>query len=374
MKKDRLNIGIVTFPIPKSGITPLSNLVDILYPLLDDIHLITGNEGYTFFKEDKRIHTYGIEHKTGRNVFTRITNYIYTQLKISYKLMRTSRNVDVYFFLMGINLLIPMLAAKLLRKKVILFVTESGVKINKIRGDTVANLANILTEMNYFLSNKIVVSRKEYIEDFGLKKHREKVLIASRHFANFKVFKIKKQINERKNVVGYVGRLSEEKGILNFVESIPKVLKKNDNVKFLIVGDGNLSANIREYLNKHTVNEKVEMIGWIPLEEIPDYLNELKLSVIPSYTEVGPWTVLEAIASGTPVLATSVGLIPDIVKDGETGFILEDNSPECIAKNIERVLSYPNLDEIVENARKLIEREYTYEAAVERYRKILESM
>ena len=77
---------------------------------------------------------------------------------------------------------------------------------------------------------------------------------------------------------------------------------------------------------------------------------------------------------GTPVLATSVGGAPDLIKDDETGFIMEGNSPECIARNVIRALEHPNLDEIVKNARALVEREFTYEAAVERYRKILENI
>ena len=81
-----------------------------------------------------------------------------------------------------------------------------------------------------------------------------------------------------------------------------------------------------------------------------------------------------AMACGTPVLATSVGGIPDVIKDGETGFILENNSPECIAENVMRALKYPNLEEIVKNARKLIEKEYTYEAAVERYKNIVKNL
>ena len=75
---------------------------------------------------------------------------------------------------------------------------------------------------------------------------------------------------------------------------------------------------------------------------------------------------------GTPVLATPVGGIPDVIKDEETGFIMKDKSPECIAENIIKALKHPNIEEIVKNARKQIEGEYTYGAAVERYRKILE--
>ena len=76
---------------------------------------------------------------------------------------------------------------------------------------------------------------------------------------------------------------------------------------------------------------------------------------------------------GTPVLATSTGGAPDLIKDDETGFIMENNSPECIVKNVIRALEHLELEKIVKNARELIEKEFTYEAAVERYRKILEN-
>ena len=80
------------------------------------------------------------------------------------------------------------------------------------------------------------------------------------------------------------------------------------------------------------------------------------------------------MACGTPVLATSVGGVPDLIKDGETGFIMKDNTPECVAENVIRALNGLNLNEIAKNARALVEREFTYEAAVERYRKILEGI
>ena len=116
------------------------------------------------------------------------------------------------------------------------------------------------------------------------------------------------------------------------------------------------------------------MLRWIPHDELPEYLNELKLLVLPSYTEGLPNIMLEAMACGTPVLATPVGAIPDVINDGENGFILESNNPEYIAENAIRALNYPNLDKIVKNARELVEKEITYEGAVERYRKILKEL
>ena len=96
--------------------------------------------------------------------------------------------------------------------------------------------------------------------------------------------------------------------------------------------------------------------------------------VVPSCTESGPAIAFEAMTCGTPVLATPVGRIPDVVKDGETGFIMESNSPECIAQNIARALNHPDLEQITRNARALVEREFTCEAVVEKYRNMLDSL
>jgi len=91
--------------------------------------------------------------------------------------------------------------------------------------------------------------------------------------------------------------------------------------------------------------------------EMPAYLNKLKLLIIPSSSEGVPTILLEAMTCGTPALATPVGGIPDILKDGENGFILPDNSPRSIVQGIIRALGHPRLSEIAENAQKLLAEE-----------------
>ncbi len=375
MNTKKQNIGILTFPISEAGNIPLSNLVDIVHPLSNNIYLITGNDGYTFFKNDKRIHTYGIRHERGINTFTRILRYVYTQLRISSKLAKITGKVDIWiFFIGGDTLLLPMLTAKLLRKKVVLAFASSSVLGLKSENDNLFKPVEILLKINCTLSNRITVCSKNLIKDWDLEKYKNKICIAYEHFIDFDKFKIKKKFDERADLVGYIGRLSEEKGVLNFVKAIPEILGERNRIKFLIGGDGQLREEVEGYLEKENLNDKVELTGWIPHDELPDYLNELKLLVIPSYTESGPLIALEAISCGTPILATSVGHIPDIVKDGYTGFIMENNSPECIAENVIRALNHPNLEQITRNARNLIEREFTYEKAAERYRVILSEL
>lgn len=370
MKK--ANIGILTFPTSKAGNIPLSNLVEILNPLSNDLYLVTGNDGYMFFKEDERIHTYGIRHESGKNVITRVTKYIYTQLKISYTVFKLREEVDFYiFFLGGDGLILPMLIVKLLNKKVISAPADYIVRVER---DVPSQLLKILNNINRLLSNRIVIYTPTLIKEWDLEKYKNKIYIAREHFLDFDEFKTKKKFYERDNLVGYIGRLSEEKGILNFVKAISGVVKESDDLKFLICGDGPLCDEIKKHLDENALTDKVKLAGWIPHDELPDYLNKLNLVVLPSYTEGLPNLMLEAMACGTPVLATPVGAIPDIIIDGETGFIMKSNSPECIAENVMRMLEHPNIERIVENAKALVEREFTYEDAVERYRKILYSL
>lgn len=115
------------------------------------------------------------------------------------------------------------------------------------------------------------------------------------------------------------------------------------------------------------------MLRRAPHDKLPDYLYELKLLILSSYTENLPNITLEVMACGTPVLATTVGAIPCVIEEGDTGYIIEDNSPACIAENVMHALEHPDLEMIVGNAR-LVERELTYGAVVERYRKILEGI
>ena len=379
MLNKRQKYGIVILPLSKAGKQPLLNLVKIICSLTNEMYIVAGVvEKVTFetdFSGTTFIKKYDIEH-TGRiSTLRRVANYSWTQLKICFRLVKIAEKVDIWiFFLGGENLLLPMLAAKISGRKVLLMPGGASGKIAEFRGDSCHVPLKCIFKINCTLSNRIILYSENLIKEWNLEKHKNKIYIAHEHFLDFDKFKIKKQPDERDNLVGYIGRLSEEKGVLNFVKAIPRILEEKGGVKFLIGGDGPLRDKIEKYLKGNNLNDKVKLVGWIPHDKLLDYLNELKLIVLPSYTEGLPNIMLEAMACSTPVLATPVGAIPDVITDGETGFIMENNSPECIAENIIRALNYPSLDEIVENARELVEKEFTYEAAVERYRKILEGI
>ena len=373
MKEKRWNIGLFT---PSTGDSVrgifLLNFVNLLSSVAKNIYVIASNVAP---KHYTGAYFYPVEHKGGTNAFRKIMNHLIFQVRVSYKLARLAKNVDIWiFFLGGESFLLPMLTAKLFNKKVVLVLGGYLEKEVECQRNIFLYKPPILSKkINCNLADKIVLYSERLSYCWNLEKYRNKVLIASRHFVDFNTFKMEKQLNERTNLVGYIGSLTELKGVLNFLKAIPMLVRRT-GIMFLIGGDGPLQAQIEEYLNRENLNDKINLVGWIPHDELPKYLNELKLLVLPSYSEGLPNILLEAMACGTPVLATPVGAIPDVIGDRKTGFIIEDNSPECIAKNIERALNYQNLEEIVESARELMERKFTYETAVERYRKILEDI
>ena len=377
-----LKICFITAPF--SRITPgyalLFNYIEIFKPLANTIHVITGNIPVNEIPT-KGIHLQNIKINLDRksiqkSMLARAFMRMITQIKICSGLFRVSKDVEVVIFYSIPYYLLPILLAKVLKKKVMWIVAAESSKIATYtfgHQTFAGRILKILEKINFVLSDYIVIQSESLLYRRGLSKYKNKILPSGGRFIDITQFKAKKDVNQRKNMIGYIGRFREEKGVMNFVQAIPMILKENNHVEFLIGGDGQLFDEIERKVRSYP-QDRITLTKWIPHENLPDYLNELKLFVLPSYAEGLPTTMLEAMACGTPVLATSVGGVPDLIKDGETGFILEDNSPECIAGNVIRVLNYHDLDRIVKNAREIIEKEFSYEAAVGRYRKIFNNV
>ncbi|MFC1962413.1 glycosyltransferase family 4 protein [Chloroflexota bacterium] len=382
-QSNKPNILVITHPFSNLvGEVMLTNFIDILAPLSGNIFIITGDFTYT---SDRNIYIMKMRGDEKReSMLKRIPKFILTQLRISFNLIKVSRNTDVIIFSIGAKaFLIPMLLAKSLRKKTLVCTTGLSIRAgeemykDRLFGTGKFILPRIweaLERINYSLSDHIAVQSPSIVAYLGLDRYNKKISIASGRYVDTGLFDLSIDPKYRENLIGYIGRLSEEKGVMNFTEAISIVLKKHKEVKFLIGGLGPLFEKIEYQLKRYHLGERVRLLGWIPHRELGRYLNELKVLVLPSYSEGFPGIVREAMACGTAVVAVPVGGVPDLIKDGETGFILEDNSPECIAGGINRALNSPALDLITNNARALISQEHSYEAAVQGYREIFRKL
>lgn len=352
----------------------LSDLARILEPITEPLYLISGNLPREIFSDKVRFIDIGLPPSYNKAIFGILISalrILCIQIKMSLHLLRIIQDVDIVVFYLAHFYQLPLLLAKILGKKTILLQTNTISKEAIASGSLTSitgKLGPVIIKADCALANYIVPESEGLAHEYNA--FSDKVLLYGARFVDLNLYRMKIPVNMRRNVVGYIGRLSKEKGVINFVNAIPLIFKKRLDIEFLINGDGPLFKEIAEKISKYPRN-KVYLTRWRPREEVPDCLNELKLLILPSYTEGLPTRVLEAMSCGAPVLATPVGAVQDVVKDCQTGFILEDNSPECIVENVIRALEYPHLDQIVQNARKLVEQRYTYGAAVERYKGIL---
>jgi glycosyltransferase involved in cell wall biosynthesis len=382
------NVAIVvpTFKNP-CDVAPQLRVVrfaSVLAALAKEIFIVTGNFYASVPSENIRVINVKAPRakSRGESLLSQAIRFLAAQFTLSTAIVRLSskstRNLHLACFFSGEALLMPVITCKFLGIKVVLILRGSLEREMEIQRNPLHKPLGYLKKFSLILSDKIIVGSSRLTEEWTLGRYRNKISIApypeSALFTDSGKFRPTTPLVRRANVIGYVGRLSREKGILNFIQAMPRLFKKRSDLKALIVGDGELQDEIEQYVKESNLNDKVKLVGRVSPNEVPRYLNELKLLVIASYSEGFPSALLEAMACGTPVLATPVGAITDVIADSETGFIMEDNSPECIVSNVTRALKHPNLEKIAQNASTLMEREFTYQAAVERYRDILASL
>jgi glycosyltransferase involved in cell wall biosynthesis len=271
---------------------------------------------------------------------------------------------------------------KIIRVKTIVYIGGSAFKDSYYRG-TATISTKILAHSNILLqeicskcSDIIIIPAKKLSTQFNLQKYVSKVSSALSIINHdfFNEFRVIKGYKKRKNLVGYVGNLAKGKGILNLFEGIRIIVNNfgDEAPHFLIIGGGELYSYLKNKLDMYKLSKHVLLAGRMPHKALPKYYNEMKLLILPSYTEGIPSVILEAMACGTPVLATPVGAIPDVIKDGETGFLLKSNDPKQIADKIIELLNKPELlEKVSKNAYNHVRENFSYEKILESWRKII---
>lgn len=385
MRKQKVygnKVCIITNPFEsQEGATPtiLSGFIYLMETISSNLHVITGNYPNKKDNSAKIIRITGLNGQ--KTILSRILRFLIMQIVISYQVIKVRRGADLFIFFLGARTLIcPMIVAKLFQKRTIIIFVGSLIgakycgKRSLVMTTILDKIPYAFAEFNYVMCDRIIVYSKTLLNDSQLKRHLRKSLIAHRHYLNFNTFIVTTSLPDRFPLVGYVGRLSGEKGIQHFVQALPTILNNQQELRVLIGGDGELRDSIEASLQEGGVDARVDLPGWIPHEDLPGYLNQLRLLILPSYTEGLPNIMLEAMACGTPVLATPVGAIPDVIIDGKTGFIMENNSPECIAENVIRALTSSDLGQIAENGRRFVEEHFMFEKVVENWKRVLQEI
>jgi len=373
MHQKRLRIGILTVPLIKESIPSLKNLISVTNFCSDTITLITGNEGSYFFN-DTHVQCYSVNIKYHRHLVQKCLFFFYVQIIQAFYLLQTSKNVDIWIFFLGEERqILPLIVAKCLGKKVIISSSGSSRQCAQFSNDPFLYYIWGLSKITYILADCLILYSNRFIDDLNLHGLKEKIFISHTSFTDINKFNLKTPLPEREKIVGYLGRLSPEKGIVNFIHSIPEILKIIPDVQVHIAGVGTLKNELSEYIDDHHISDRVHFLGWVDDDELPIFLNKIQLLIIPSYTEGLPGVLLESMSCGTPALAMPVGAIPDIIINEKNGFILKNNSPKEISKEIVNIMQNFDLSEISDNAQDTILQNFSFKPIAERYCNILKT-
>jgi glycosyltransferase involved in cell wall biosynthesis len=171
-----------------------------------------------------------------------------------------------------------------------------------------------------------------------------------------------------------VGRMVYKKGFEYLIRAMPAVLREHPEAKLVLAGGGDLEPKLVSLVKQLGVEDSVVMPGWVSRDKLPEYFSGCDLFVLPSVVDQQgnvdglPNTLLEAMASAKPVVATTVAGIPHAVKDGVNGILVPEKQPGELSAAINLLLRAPELRaQYGEESRKRVENELNWASTAQSF-------
>ncbi|BAQ62823.1 glycosyl transferase [Geminocystis sp. NIES-3708] len=138
-----------------------------------------------------------------------------------------------------------------------------------------------------------------------------------------------------------VGRLCPQKGQILLLKAIARLKEKRIICNLTLVGDGELRREIENLAEKLEVKNQIIITGWASSEEVKQQITKAKLMVIPSFAEGLPVVIMESLALGIPVISTYIAGIPELIVNGESGWLIPAGDIDALTIAIESALNLP---------------------------------
>lgn len=175
----------------------------------------------------------------------------------------------------------------------------------------------------------------------------------------------KYDISESEFLIGYTGRLSEEKGLKFLVDSVRQILEIGVPIKVLFVGDGPQRSFLETMAKDLGVENNIFFAGF--QKDVTKFFPAFDVFVLPSLTEGTPMALLEAMSFGSPVIATKVGGIPKVITHGENGFLISPSNTSEIASSVTELYNDQNYrTSLSHGAKTLIKDHYNLDLQVKK--------
>lgn len=169
-------------------------------------------------------------------------------------------------------------------------------------------------------------------------------------------------VKNRKEYVLYVGRLSYRKGVFDLIKAMDAVVRDND-IKLIICGKGEIEKELARTIDDKGLKEKIELKGHVTRSELIELYYNATMFVLPSHYEGLPTTLLEAMASGTPVISSNIPAVADLIVNEKNGLLFDTGNEAELASKIHILRTNRELgDNIGKEARTLIFTKYSWYA------------
>lgn len=197
---------------------------------------------------------------------------------------------------------------------------------------------------------------------------------------NRSLYKEKHQVDNEKKVLFVPRRLTKKNGVIYPALAMKKILTRYPETILIYAGSGEDLPEIERVIKEDGIEKEVKLLGAIPHEKIKEYYSFSDIVLIPSIHSAGveeatSISALEAMGSGSPVIACAVGGLKEIINDGVDGILVEEQNVEALADAVIRLFDHPELaSEYALKARTKIEAEYSHIAAAKKYAEIYEDV
>lgn len=230
---------------------------------------------------------------------------------------------------------------------------DTAIRLGIINKDKIACISNGI-DIDRFNPENVRIDINEYKDSLGLP--------------------------SKSKVVCFIGRLVKEKGILDLLEAFKYLIDDYSDLYLMIVGDASLSERdietkqkIEHYLSNDKYKDRIILTG--SRNDIPELLKISDIFILPSYREGMPRSIIEAMAMGKPVIATNIRGCREEVVDGETGFLVNVNSPKEIYEAIGKLLDNQDLaQKFGTNGRKRAERYFNEQKVLDTEIKVIKKL
>ncbi len=135
----------------------------------------------------------------------------------------------------------------------------------------------------------------------------------------------------------FLGRLDDKKGVYDLLRAFPALLAEHPQARLVLAGEGEVDQ-VRQLARELGIDAALELPGWIDAQQRTDLLAQAGAFVLPSRFEQMPMVVLEAMVAGTPVVATKVGAVDEMLEQGDCGVLVDVGSPTQLAAALIEVL------------------------------------